>query len=294
MRLLLITVAVTSALSAQTYQVSNLSNQDLDELELFEQRDTVLKHIRDIHEAGSAGACLFTVAAEVCLELQAQLETDHPTRARVICADDHTASRKVDVSGSSTRLMREGWDWNESAGGDGTKRTVCASGYDHTTVQAAVDTSSLGDLIELEPETFGGPTTGTILYLLANHDFQGHCPTYMVTRTVGYEPNFTPGQRVTGDANMATLQGGSNDSVSNTHVSRIEERNQIAPVKAVNVSTDFLTTSRAHGFSVGDELVWSQRGTAPNTRVDGGEFSYTRRIGSSPLRRLVHSRWQKS
>jgi len=43
MRLLRIAVAVASALSAQTYQVSNLSNQDLDELELFEQRDTVLK-----------------------------------------------------------------------------------------------------------------------------------------------------------------------------------------------------------------------------------------------------------
>ena len=91
----------------------------------------------------------------------------------------------------------------------------------------------------------------------------------------GYESNFTRGQRVTGDANMATLKGGSNDSASNTHVIRIEDRNQIAPVKAVNVSIDILTTSRAHRFSVGDELVWSQCGTAPNTWVDGGDFPHT-------------------
>ena len=74
MRLLFVIVTLASALSAQTFVLSNLSNQDLDELELFEQRNNINKQVRDLYIAGASGPYTFDVAAEVCLQLQAQLE----------------------------------------------------------------------------------------------------------------------------------------------------------------------------------------------------------------------------
>ena len=267
-------------LSAATFTLVNLSNQDLDELELFEQRENIIKQVRDLYIAGASGTHTFDVAAEVCLELQAQLKTDNPIRS-VIRADDHTAPCRVDLSGEKARIMWDGWDWNEPVGGDGTIRTVCASGCDHTTVQAAVDVAVLGDLILLTAgEEFGDDTVGTVLNLPSNHDFQGNCPTYTVIRPTNHSANFTRGVRVTASdaSNMANLIGGDTGAGTNIHPVRITtiKNGETANVTAVDTSTEQITTASAHGFSVGDKLVWTQRATSDYRWIDGDDFFHTR------------------